>query len=333
MDTVPKLESCRSLPLTNYAHGESSPTTADLALRPSSVQSRLSLPGSGIHIGGVSLLLTPHGRGEIYLNRGLHAFRRAPIEQPDICLEICWRQNVTRRQRPAFSSEALWALFRENDDFIFQFTSPLTGLCPYKSLRMDQNFRVGELVLNTDVLEPYQPVCPLEYPADELLITNYLAHHGLGIEVHGCGLIDSENGGHLFLGHSGAGKSTIARLWELLRHPAILSDDRLILRVHDGELWMYGTPWHGEAAFASPEKAKMNRIFILQHGHENKIVELPKARAAGELFARCFPPFHSVVGLERTMEFLHRVVETVPCYEFRFVPDSRAVEAALDFHG
>ena len=333
MDMVPKLASYRSLALTSHAHGESSPATADLPVWTFSVQSRWSLPGSNIHIGGVSLLLTSHGAGEIYLDRGLHAFRRAPIKQPDIRLEICWRPNLTAGQRPAFSSEALWLLFREEDDFIFQFTSPLTGPSPYKSLRMDQNFRVGELVLNTNALERYQPVCPLEYPADELLITNYLAHHGLGIEVHGCGLIDFEHGGQLFLGHSGAGKSTMARLWELLRDPEILSDDRLILRLHDGELWMYGTPWHGEAAFASPERAKMNRIFILQHGHKNKIVELPKARAAGELFARCFPPFHSVVGLERTMEFLHRVVETVPCYEFCFVPDSRAVETALQFRG
>src|SRR5579864_7730045 len=185
---------------------------------------------------------------------------------------------------------------------------------------------------NSHALQPHTPICPLEYPADELLITNYLAHRRLGVEVHGCGLIDGQTGGYLFLGHSGAGKSTTARFWQSLRGPEILSDDRIILRLHDNELWMYGTPWHGEAAFASPGKARLNRVFILQHGPENKIVTLPKARAVGELFARCFPPFHSASGLNRTIEFLNRVVETVPCYQFCFVPEISAVQAALAFH-
>ena len=95
---------------------------------------------------------------------------------------------------------------------------------------------------------------------------------------------------------------------------------------------MYGTPWHGEAAFASASKSKLNRIFILQHGEGNKIAPLSRAQAVGELFARCFPPFHSASGLQNTVEFLERVVETVPCYEFQFVPDASAVEAALSFH-
>jgi hypothetical protein len=133
----------------------------------------------------------------------------------------------------------------------------------------------------------------------------------------------------LFLGHSGAGKSTTARIWETFRTPEILSDDRIILRLHDGELWMYGTPWHGEAAFASPGKAKLNRIHILRHGTQNRFTSLPQVRAVGEVFARSFPPFHSPVGVERTIEFIRRVLEVVPCFEFEFLPDSSSVAAVL----
>jgi len=97
-------------------------------------------------------------------------------------------------------------------------------------------------------------------------------------------------------------------------------------------LWMYGTPWHGEAALASPNKAKLNRIFILQHGKENEVATLSPAQAVGELFARSFPPFHSAAGLERTVEFLHPVVDAVPCYEFRFLPDENAIQTVLKFH-
>src|SRR5207237_1133299 len=80
-------------------------------------------------------------------------------------------------------------------------------------------------------------VSPLEYPLDELLITNWLSC-GRGVEVHACGLVDRESGGHLFLGHSGAGKSTTTLLWKKLRDVRVLSDDRIILRKHATDIWM-----------------------------------------------------------------------------------------------
>src|SRR2546430_13100179 len=54
-----------------------------------------------------------------------------------------------------------------------------------------QDFTSAKLTLNSNLLP--KRVWPLEYPADELLITNYLAHHGLGVEVHGCGVIDRKS--------------------------------------------------------------------------------------------------------------------------------------------
>jgi len=231
----------------------------------------------------------------------------------------------------AFNSGGLWSLFHDGRDCVFDFVSPVLGTDPYKRMITSGGFRTAHIAVNRNAFAGQATVCPLEYPADELLFTNYLAHHALGAEVHGCGIIDPEHGGFLFLGHSGAGKSTTTRLWKSARNPEILSDDRVILRIHDGELWMYGTPWHGEAAFASPAKSRINRIFILQHGEANAMAELPRARAVGELFARCFPPFHSAEGLSNTLEFLHRVVNLVPCHEFHFVPNVSAVEAALAF--
>jgi hypothetical protein len=237
-----------------------------------------------------------------------------------------WQGNAV------FDSGSVWTLFRDGSDFVFDFVSSTLSPHPYKRMRVRSDFRVATVTLNREVLRDHHPVFALEYPADELLVTNYLAN-GLGVEVHGCGLIDGDGGGHLFLGHSGAGKSTTTQLWKSARNAEILSDDRIILRLHDGELWMYGTPWHGEAAFASAGKARLNRLFILQHGQRNQMVLLPRARAVGELFARSFPPFHSPAGLERTIAFLNQVVDAVPCYEFHFVPDRSAVQAVLDFHG
>ena len=262
------------------------------------------------------------------------AFGLQPFLTTESAIDVQVGLRWTDQIRPSngsrtFDSGAVWKLSRENDEFVFDFASPALGSSPYKQLRTS-DFAFARISLDRTIL-PCN-AWPLEYPADELLVTNYLARNGLGVEVHGCGLLDPETGGHLFLGHSGAGKSTTTRLWQSLRKPEILSDDRIILRLHRGELWMYGTPWHGEAAFASAAKAKLNRILIVQHGVRNRIVALPKARAVGELFARCFPPFHSATGLQNTVEFLEHIAGTVPCYEFQFVPNASAVETVIGFH-
>jgi hypothetical protein len=59
---------------------------------------------------------------------------------------------------------------------------------------------------------------------------------------------------------------------------------------------------------------------------------LQKTRAVGEVFARSFPPFHSAAGLERTLEFINRALDLVPCYEFEFIPDRSAVKTVREFH-
>ena len=286
---------------------------------------------SCVRTGGVSLALRGAASDDVRLSRELEMFQD-DYEIPNIEVQVEWAERLQPwRGETVFDSGALWILFRDGPEFIFDFTSPAFGPWPYKRLRADRDFRGAQLILSREALGNHRPVFPLEYPADELLITNYLSS-GLGVEVHGCGLVDAETGGHLFLGHSCAGKSTTTMLWKSARNPEILSDDRIILRLHDGELWMYGTPWHGEAAFAKAGKARISRIFILEHGEQDEITSLTRSRAVGELFARSFPPFHNAEALGRTIGFLHRVLDTVPCYQFGFVPNASAVRTILGFH-
>lgn len=94
---------------------------------------------------------------------------------------------------------------------------------------------------------------------------------------------------------------------------------------------MHGTPWHGEAAFAAPEKARIERLFLLDHGPENRISALSGSRAVGELMARSFLPFYDAAALASTMTFLQEITDAIPCYRLEFRPDRTAVEAVLRF--
>src|SRR5213078_1486031 len=107
------------------------------------------------------------------------------------------------------------------------------------SATFDEAFTHGEIVLSHE-LEPGAD--PLAYPLDELLAVSILGQGG-GVELHGCGLVVDAKG-FLFVGQSGAGKTTTARLWLSETSPTILSDDRIIVRDTENGLRMYGTPWH-----------------------------------------------------------------------------------------
>ena len=207
--------------------------------------------------------------------------------------------------------------------------------------------------------------------------------------MHGCGIVRADGTGNLFVGHSGAGKSTTTRLWTEVEDVEVLSDDRIIvrrdevrrgadtsaaempcggagsaervgvLRLRDRSaartnhsaqddkasrdcsseddkkksgMRMYGTPWHGEAMYASPGSAELARIFILEHGHGNVITPLSLSQAVAELFARSFVPFHRHEYVESALAFLQEVVDAVPVYRYAFEPDRRAIDAILNFH-
>ena len=88
-------------------------------------------------------------------------------------------------------------------------------LVPYKTALFVPDFSRGHVCLHRPFFADAPSVDPLEYPLDELLVISLLGQ-GRGVEIHGCGVVDGSSG-YLFVGQSGAGKTTIARLWQAER--------------------------------------------------------------------------------------------------------------------
>ncbi len=277
-------------------------------------------------VGGTSFGLFSDGNVEMALDPGLRDFIVEP-SPGDIQIQVQWTNSLEiPHGEPLFHSGGLWRLFEESGGYRFYFSTPYLGASPYKAAWFDPEFKRGHLLLFRPYFDERKPIYPLEYPLDELLMIHRLAC-GEGVETHAVGIVDEAGQGHLFLGHSGAGKSTTARLWKSESNAQILSDDRIILRVRDGRIWMYGTPWHGDAGIASPECAPLSRLYLLEHSDHTELLSLSPGRAAAELFTRSFVPHHSPKGVQFTLRFLDRVAREIPCSIFRFLPDKSAVEA------
>jgi hypothetical protein len=287
---------------------------------------RSTAPHLAYRIGELTFGLFGEGAMHLAVEPTLRDFL-VEADSCDVRIAVEWAgQLEVPSVKPSFHSGGLWSVYGVPGGLQFCFTTPILGPTPYKSASFDSEFTRGRVALDQRYFHVNGPVFPMEYPLDELLMIHRLAR-GEGVEVHAVGVVDDSGCGHLFLGHSGAGKSTTARLWDGLPGARILSDDRIILRLLNGQIWMYGTPWHGDAGVASPGCAPLSRMYLLEHAGSNELIPLPKPQAAAELFARSFVPYHSAAGLEFTLSFVDSVAQRVPCSVFRFVPDFSAVEA------
>jgi hypothetical protein len=310
---------------------------------------------SAFCVGGVSVEVAGSRCGtDVTLLPGLEAFR-IEMRVPDISIQVeCVPELPIAPARQLFDSGCTWRLYEGESGFRFDFYAAAFGRLPYKNLVIDDHFSRARLQMNEYASTAYS-LLPLDYPLDELLIMHRLTQEK-AIELHGCGIVGPHGSSNLFVGHSGAGKSTTTRLWAAHHDVQILSDDRIIVREHrvrdeardenirDDELgenqlrkdatqiFMYGTPWHGEAAFALPDRAPLQRIFILEHGCGNVITRLSRSQTVAELFARSFVPFHRHEYVDSALRFLERVADSVPCYRYAFEPDQRAVDRILNFH-
>jgi hypothetical protein len=290
---------------------------------------------NGLCVGGVSVLITSDREEDVILGHSLQPFQGS-AETYDIDLQVKWVPDLSPIPAPQlFDSGNTWRLYRDQGAFRFDIGYPLPETRPFKRLFVNSNFRRAIVQMSEGFFADFPDAArPLAYPLDELLIMHRLTQEK-AIELHGTGIVRQNGVANLFVGHSGAGKSTTTRLWTDIEDVEVLSDDRIIVRrdvSSPTRTRMYGTPWHGEAMFASPNSAPLTRIFVLEHGHGNVITRLSPSQAVAELFARSFVPFHRHEYVDSALVFLEELVDSVPVYRYSFEPDQRAVDKIRHFN-
>jgi len=81
-----------------------------------------------------------------------------------------------------------------------------------------------------------------------------------------------EGKGYLFLGKSGTGKSTHARMWlARFKDAELLNDDNPVVRIEQDGIWVYGSPWSGKTPCYKNCRAKIAGIVDLSQAPQNEI--------------------------------------------------------------
>jgi MoaA/NifB/PqqE/SkfB family radical SAM enzyme len=153
------------------------------------------------------------------------------------------------------------------------------------------------------------------FPTDQIVLARVLADRG-GCYLHSAGVI-LDHKGVLFVGHSEAGKSTLATLMK--GKAEILCDDRIIVRDWPEGFRVYGTWSHGDVTEVSPNSAPLKAILFLEKAGGNQIVPLGDRKERFKRLLGCVvKPFVTAGWWEKTLSLVEKISSTVPCYVLRF---------------
>lgn len=162
----------------------------------------------------------------------------------------------------------------------------------------------------------------------QVLLINYFALHKKGIFVHSIGVKDVNGKGLIFVGKSGSGKSTTARLWHKHSKAMVLNDDRIIVRKLNGSFFIYSSPWHGEFdnyIVSKINSAPLNKLFFIYHSSHNTVRRISEKEAFNLFYPAIFPTFWDRKCLENIVSFSQDLVKNAPCYNLGFVKDRKII--------
>jgi len=176
------------------------------------------------------------------------------------------------------------------------------------------------------------------FPTDQIVIARLLADrsgcvmHSGGISVDGRGLI--------FVGHSGAGKSTTMELARrrFSGRMKVLCDDRNVLRswpngFNEGPagIYVHGTWSHGDVPQVSSGGDPLRAILFLEQHSTNQITQITDRRHILRLLLPTLvKPLVTADWWERELDLLQSVISEIPCYAMRFDMSGQVLEELED---
>lgn len=288
-----------------------------------SVRSETTFERFALRIGPVCVALT----GNIHpirwtLDAGHHPFL-SPTTVPHVTFKVEWGPTQRPTEPLAFEAGPVARFHRDGRRWSIRLGEGDGSFRADRVLWLDAHGAVGRIVMNPDRSSSAATLYPLEYPLEDLLFRHLLADHD-AILVHACG-VSWHGRGYLFVGSSGAGKSTTARLWRAAG-ATILNDDRVVLEAGRDGVLIHPTPWFGEHPEVGGEAAQLRAIFLLRQGDEVSFTPLRPAAGTAHVFAKSFPPLWDPERMDRTLATLGRVCQQVPCGWLTVPRDARAVE-------
>lgn len=258
-------------------------------------------------------------------------FRLAPFiyrgnRKPDIELEVIISNSnpakLKREKRLFFTlhpedQERSWSIYKAGRDFIIR--SYLKG--KRQDAILNRSFSKGIVYIFTRKTRVKSwPLEIIIYDILQIILINYLVKHK-GFFLHSMAVKDTDNSGLIFIGKSGSGKTTMARIWDKYSKAKVLNDDRVIVRNFNGRFYIYGTPWHGDFADylrSLPYRARLDKLFFIVQNKTNLLENLSEKETNAFLYQNIFFTFWDKTGLRQALDLGKELSRSVPAYRLGF---------------
>ncbi len=274
-----------------------------------------------LSLGGLSLRLNYRGFHSLPpFDAPYRSFLDIESASDDIDIDI-HRTNSTGfgNGTPLFEMTGAWSAWREEQGFFFRFTVPDTMRATWEAMCMPDADR-ATLYWSAGVShEEDALINPFAYPADQLLMIFFLAHHR-GIIMHAAGGAFEHNG-VLFAGVSGAGKSTVSMRLAASEDWNSFSDDRIIVRDPGDGFRLFGTPWPGDSRIACRGDASLRALIFLKKDTRNALTLLTSHQSIQRLLPVVSVPWFEPSVMERSLAVCDELLARIPVFELAFKLD------------
>lgn len=175
-----------------------------------------------------------------------------------------------------------------------------------------------------------------ETPIPKFLEDNYLISafssrlaYLSGVIIHGS-VVEHDGKGIIFTASSGVGKSTHAALWAENFGDKIINGDKAILRVIEGRVFVYGSPWSGSSPYVVNRCIPLAAIVALEQAKENTIRKLRVLESLQYFATHCYLPVWSGELTALAMKTLDEVLHKTPVWLLKNRPEKAAAVLVKD---
>ncbi len=204
-----------------------------------------------------------------------------------------------------------------------------------KNITLDKNRKIKEgkkfLILKKEgpSLEIYFKTPPgksLKGIIEYLLRKSFHYVYPNSILLHAAAL-NFEKRAYLFLGPSGAGKTTFVSHFPLRN---IINDERILLQKRDKKFYAKGINFWGR--FRTPQIGfiEVAAIFFVFHGKSNRIIKMKKNKALALLLANSVMPIFEE-DMKVSLELIETILNLIPTYYLYFIPRPDVKDYFLKF--
>lgn len=145
-----------------------------------------------------------------------------------------------------------------------------------------------------------------------------------GILVH-ASVVDMGGEAWLFVGPSGAGKSHWAEHCQA-RGGRLYSEDRVIVRLLDGQAWAFGAPWHWSGQVREPHGVPVTRIYLLRQAEPGQCRPETPGVAAGLLLRSAILPMYDSVLMSHVLSVVDALVQQGRAFRLGYAEDDRTLD-------